>query len=107
MIVNSDTHALTMVKGDTDALKVELECGEFTAGAVVRMTVRRSLYGGVIFSKEVEPEPGKEAYIYIGPADTKCLRAGSYVYDIEIDLGGGEQTAVPCAEFKLLEEVTR
>lgn len=46
------------------------------------------------------------ADISLTPEDTADLRAGLYVYDVELRTGSDVYTVIPCSEFRIMPEVT-
>ena len=65
--------------------------------------------GGTDQQAMVIDGPGGILEVYILPADTENMEAGSYVYDIVIELAGADPRrleAVPPSLFQILQPVT-
>ncbi len=108
-----------MTKGDTEALDVTMKDGAtgnpvpFGEGDVATMTVRKTRKQGaqLLFAITASSYDGATATFELPPELTADLKAGDYVYDIEVTfdtgdiktiVGGGEKDAV----FHLWQDVT-
>lgn len=103
---------ITMIRGDTESLEVSVtEDGEprpLVAGDVVHMTVKqRATDTDIAFQKVIRQFVDGVALINIEHEDTKDLRFGNYVYDIQVTFADSTvKTVVGPAAFVLALEVT-
>ena len=84
--INSNTKIISLTRGDTLRVQLELKTDEgvYTPveGDVIRFSMKKS-YGSnvVLIHKEI---PLDTMVLTISPTDTKSLDFGDYVYDMEI-----------------------
>lgn len=98
---------LSMVRGDTEAIRVRVSGYTLAAGDKVEFTVREDASSPVVIHKVVEVFADNAAIIYIENADTANLLFGDYYYDIQLTYGGGIIiTVVKKSRFRLEEEIT-
>ena len=104
---------LSMIRGDSESITLSLKDGDaaipFVTGETVYFTVKGSAIVDEIALQKIVTEFNEDGncIIEIAPNDTKDLRFGSYVYDIQLNrIGGTVTTIIPCSEFAVLQEVT-
>lgn len=108
--------AITMTRGDTLRVQVNIQRdGESytpAAGDAVRFALKRARYknsGGNFCDDEPllrKDIPTDTMLLELAPEDTKPLRFGKYVYDIQITFADGTvDTFIPTADFLLTPEV--
>jgi hypothetical protein len=103
-----------MTRGDTETITLELydqddEQIELISGDKVYFTVKTSTQtSNIVFQKIVENfTEGNEAVFDILPNDTKNLRYGDYVYDIQLTTVTGRViTVIAPSKFVIGSEVT-
>ena len=108
-----------MTRGDTESLDVTMKDGHtgeqvpFEAGDVATMTVRKARKQGsqLLFAITAASYEDSTATFWIPPELTADLKAGDYVYDVQVTfadgdiktiVGGGEKDAI----FHLWQDVT-
>lgn len=113
MIINGQD--IYMTRGDTESITLSIfdEEGNLIPfsnanGDIVYFTVKASTQTGTVsFQKTITIfTPEGEAIVEIVPNDTKDLRYGDYVYDVQINKNGNVTTVVKPAKFVIQEEVT-
>lgn len=104
-----DGSTITLTRGDTLKLKVSITRpggGEYVPqpGDVVRFAMKRTVHDAVpALVKEI---PVDTMMLVIGAEDTKNLRFGDYVYDVQLTtLDGVVDTFIPLSVLHLTEEV--
>lgn len=103
---------ITMTRGDTESIEVSVREDDvqrpLVAGDVVHMTVKqRATDTDIAFQKVIRQFVDGVALIDIEHEDTKNLRFGNYVYDIQITFADNTiKTVVGPAAFVLALEVT-
>lgn len=98
---------LSMVRGDTETIRVSVAGYDLVAGDKVEFTVREDASSPVVIHKAVTDFMDNAALIYIENEDTAKLPFGDYYYDIQLTHGGGRiSTVVKKSKFKLEEEIT-
>lgn len=105
---------LIMVRGDTESITVRRwnerlkVIVPFTDGDIVRFTVKKDANTTAkVLQKVVTEFTDGDAIIDILPSDTKGLRFGTYVYDVQVTDGDGAVTTIiPFSRFVIREEVT-
>lgn len=104
---------VTMIRGDTEAMKVSLsdELGtkiNLVTGDKVYLTIKQNAgTDEKVFQKVVTVFDDGEALIPINPEDTKGVKPQTYVYDIQVNRGTGDvKTVIPKSNFTILEDVT-
>lgn len=110
-------YALTMVRGDSEAVHVTVDGYALGSSDTVTMTARNIAHRGfmgdirpggtVAFSRTATITDGV-AIINLQPVDTKLLADREYVYDIQLVTGTGSvHTIIPLNLLTLVDEVTR
>ena len=104
-------NALSMVRGDTEAIKVSVtEDGSarpLVEGDTVYFTVKRTLNTTEkSLQKTITSFTDGAAVINISASDTSSLAFGDYLYDIQINLADGTVKTVVQSTLTLLPEVT-
>lgn len=104
-------NALSMVRGDTEAITVTLsEDGtptNFVEGDTVYFTVKRTLNTTEkSLQKTITSFTDGAAVINIAASDTSSLAFGDYQYDIQINLADGTVKTVVQSSLTLSPEVT-
>ena len=98
---------LSMTRGDSEEIVVNLSGYTLQQGDMVEMTVRLSAMSQKVMYKKVTSFANNQAVISIEPKDTEPLSFGDYVYDIQLTYDGGKvKTIVTPSTFTVLEEVT-
>lgn len=100
-----EDNAISLTRGDTGYIYIEIEGYEPNPEDTITLTVR----------KQISDEQAKlsitvpiDQGIVIKPQDTKTWDYGRYYYDIQIDTSAGEVfTIIEKSPFKITEEVTR
>ncbi len=111
MFVIDKSKKIILTKGDTASIYVQivdLEGKEYKIQPedVITMTVRKTPSSDV----SIEKIATEDHYIVLKPEDTKDLKSGLYVYDVQIHVGGdydNTYTIVPQSYFELRNEITR
>lgn len=110
LTIDEDTHAMSMVRGDSEALIVKCSDDPFVDGDTIEFTVRKRVKSEKVIHKtvtEFEEDEDGAAYIEILPEDTSELEFGDYVYDIQLTKANGwVTTLIKRAKFTLEDEVT-
>ena len=112
MIINGN--AMSMTKGDTESLTVQINNKSGTKinlvdGDTVYFTVKNTTKDiEKILQKIITVFRNGKAEIFITHDDTKDLVCKAYVYDIQVNRvqDGSVTTIVPPSKFVLTEEVT-
>ena len=98
---------ISMVRGDTESIRVGFKGIELMPGDKIEFTVREDALSPVVIHKVVERFENNAAFIYIESQDTAKLSFGDYYYDIQLTHGGGRiSTIVKKSKFRLEEEIT-
>ncbi len=104
---------IKMIRGDTEGIIVSVKTkdGEdkpLTEGDTIYFTVKKSIYTDeILLQKVITTFDDGKAHINISPGDTKGLRYGTYVYDIQMNSSAGAvKTIVPPSVFEVCGEVT-
>jgi len=105
--INNKTKKISLVRGDTLRMQVEILVDDepYTPvdGDKVRFALKqnysssRTLIYKMIYNDDL--------ILYLEPKDTKKLAFGNYVYDIEITFANGDVDTFIKGEFELLPEV--
>lgn len=105
-------NSIYLTRGDTGRFSVLIRYKNGTpylpaAGDVLCFTVKKSCSDSfAVIKKEVRSFLEGGAALLIEPCDTKKLRCGDYVYDVELRLANGDiNTIITASDFKLCEEV--
>lgn len=110
-MVNIEGNRITMVRGDTAKITVDITDTDGTpyvplAGDSIRFAVKRRYTDSqVLILKEI---PNATLFFSIDPDDTKRLKMGEqgkYVYDVEITRADGTVDTFIRGQLWLLEEV--
>ena len=98
---------ISMIRGDSEEIRLNFSGYTLTPGEVVEMTVRKNVRSAEkSLYKKITDFQDNVALISIQPQDTSGLAFGDYVYDIQLTYGGRVKTLVPPSTFTLEEEVT-
>lgn len=105
--INNKTKRISLVRGDTLRMQVEILIDDepYTPvnGDRVRFALKQSYSSNkVLIHKSI---PIDTLILHLAPSDTKKLAFGNYVYDIEITFVNGDVDTFIRGEFKLEEEV--
>lgn len=105
--INNKTKKITLVRGDTLRLQVEVfvddELYTPVTGDKIRFAMKQSYSSSkVLIHKNI---PIDTLILHLEPEDTKKLPFGDYVYDIEITFANGDVDTFIRGEFKLDSEV--
>ena len=98
-----------LTRGDTATLQLTLENQDGKAvkiepGDTLVLTVKKLASDINPLIQLTADESGQFA---IEPADTEGLKAGVYMYDIQMNREGNIYTVIPSNYFELKEEITR
>jgi len=113
MVINGTD--IYMTRGDTETITLTVYDAEEKTipfsnanNDIVYFTVKTSTQTSVhTFQKEITTfTPEGEAIVEIVPNDTKDLRYGDYVYDVQINKNGNVTTVIKPSKFVIQEEVT-
>ena len=106
MIINKVTHKAFIVRGDYDAVKIQLS-GDYSraSGDKITMSARTSVDGDLIFQNSGIVDTDNCALIDISADDTNTVATGEYVYDIVLVSASKKKTLIPCATLVIGEEV--
>lgn len=105
--INNKTKKISLVRGDTLRLQVEVLIDDepYTpvSGDKIRFAMKQSYSSSkVLIHKDI---PIDTLILHLAPNDTKKLPFGDYVYDIEITFANGDVDTFIRGEFKLDPEV--
>ena len=106
MTIDPFSRDISLIRGDTDSLTLRCPASPFSAGTVLRLTVRRSPTGPILLQKTVEAfgEDGEAVFSF--GEETEALAFGRYCYDIEIRYPDGTVLTPVRAALEILWEVT-
>jgi len=109
---------IDMFRGDSRTLEVRVT-DDYNkpvdlTGASVRFTVRKKVDGAKLIAKsssnpaEIEITDAANGIfkIYLKPADTKAMRPGGYLYDVEVTLSSGDVHTVVFGNFQLHGDIS-
>jgi len=109
MSVKVKRNVITMTRGDTLSLQVEITYEDGTPyepveGDSIRFAVKKDFYDAApLIVKKI---PIETLVLQLDPADTKTMNIGEYRYDIELTTHDGRvDTFIPWTKFILTEEV--
>lgn len=104
-MTRGDTESITLAIYDEDENLVPFSNAN---GDTVYFTVKSSTQTAIIdFQKIITSfTPEGEAIVEITPNDTKDLRYGHYVYDVQVNKNGSVTTVIKPSKFVIQEEVT-
>lgn len=95
---------ITMTRGDTLIVNVEIDNYTPQADDVIRFACARSYVSSEVAIRKTIPND--TLTLRLDPADTKDLAYGDYVYDIELTYADGRvDTFIAGATLRLTEEV--
>lgn len=99
---------MSMIRGDTERLKIGCKNYNFQDGDVIEFTVRKTATSPKkVIYKKIETFDDGKAILDILHDDTTSLTFGDYVYDVQLTLSGGTiKTIIPYSPFTLKFEVT-
>ena len=98
---------LTMIRGDTESITVTFSSA-LSAGDQLTMTVRETAESPIEIQKSHICSGGETEIVFtLQHGDTSRLNFGTYVYDIQLVVGGETFiTVIPMSKLRLKEEVT-
>lgn len=108
--VDQYTNKIMLTKGDSASLfvgVVDLLDEEYHVNEddIISMTIRKDADDEDVILYLIA---SNDNYIIFNPDDTKNLKAGYYIYDIQLETSEGEvYTIIPESTFELMREVTR
>ena len=106
---------ITMVRGDTGAIRMRIHNYELSQGDEVRFAIANKANPSIllcqhsdkkiVLEKQVtEFEKDGSARIIIRPCDTENLQPGKYLYEIQVETKDGRiDTVVPLSSFTLMD----
>ena len=103
---------ISMIRGDSASIIVKCQKNNidvpFVDGDIIYLTVKESVYTETkLLQKVVTDFTDGQAIIYINPEDTKSIKYGRKIYDVQLTRKDGRvSTIVPPSEFNILGEVT-
>lgn len=104
---------IKMIRGDTESIRVAVEKDggvklDLVKGDVIYFTVKENYYSeDRKIQKVISEFENGEALITIHPEDTRQLKPGNYVYDIQLNRSNGQvKTIVPKSNFRIEADVT-
>ena len=105
--INNSTKKISLVRGDTLKLKIDIYINDepYTpvSGDSVRFAMKQSYTSNKILINK--PVPIDTLVLQLDPRDTKKLSFGKYVYDIEITFANGDVDTFISGELVLTPEV--
>lgn len=105
--INNRTKKITLVKGDTLKVQIEIivdnEVYTPDANDVIRFAMKRSYDDSNVLVEKVVPND--TLILKLDSSDTKRLTSDKYVYDIEITFTNGDVDTFIRGEIELLPEV--
>lgn len=107
-MIEINGHDIRLTRGDSLTVQLELTTSEnqpYIAknGDVIKFGLKRMFQKDPIITKNI---PTETLILQLFPEDTKSLRNGDYVYDVEITYGTGViDTFINLAKFTLVDEV--
>ena len=112
MFLIDDKNKITIVSGDTALINLELEEHELKEGDKVTFTVKKSQKedSEIFIQKVIEEFSNGTATIYLEEQDTANLKAGDYVYEIEVRVTTDNgysliDTVIPATKFKVIADL--
>ena len=113
--VNEETMDITITRGDTGKVLVEVKVDDEhydpQPGDIVRFSVKKNVFTGKEYKKYIDPEPLIEKIVpndtlvlEIEPGDTKPLDFGLYAYNLELIWADGTVDTFIKAKFRVTEE---
>ena len=105
--INNKTKKITLVRGDSLHLKINIYIDKepYTPqnGDAVRFAMKQTYQNSrVLIHKDI---PIETMELHLDPSDTKKLQFGKYVYDIEITFDNGDVDTFISGDFELTPEV--
>lgn len=105
--INNKTKKISLVRGDTLRLQVEILINDevYTpqSGDKVRFAMKQSYTSSrVLINKDI---PIDSLILHLEPEDTKKCSFGNYVYDIEITFANGDVDTFISGQLELSPEV--
>ena len=103
---------LSMIRGDSESIIVKCQENNidvpFVDGDIVYLTIKDNVYTETkLLQRVVTDFTDGKAIIYINPEDTKNIKFGRKIYDVQLTRKDGKvSTIVPPSEFNILGEVT-
>ena len=108
MLVIDKNNRITIINGDTGILNLKVSNYALKEGDTVTLTVKATLDAKPLISKVIDSfnEDGT-CTIVLDPSDTVGLRAGTYIYDIQLNLSDGRvDTIIGPVSFTIIRGVT-
>lgn len=97
---------LSMVRGDTESISVNVSGCDAKPDDYLEMTIRQKIGSTSVIHKKQFFTDGNSVTITFLPEETSVLAIGKYVYDIQITIGEMVKTIVKPSDFVLEPEVT-
>lgn len=106
-LVNNNTKKITLVRGDTLKIKVDIYINNelYTPSSEdsIRFAMKQTYQSGkVLIRKEI---PYDTLILHLEPQETKKFGFGRYVYDIQITFANGDVDTFIQGELELTPEV--
>lgn len=98
--------SMSMTRGDTEHIRVNISGYELEPGDYIEFTVRKNIKSPKAMYKKITVFNDNSFVISIEPNDTNGLTFGRYVYDVQLTYSGGVKTIVKPSTFTIGEEVT-
>ena len=108
MLIIDKNNKITMINGDTGILNLKVSNHILKDGDRVTLTVKATLDAKPLISKTIDTfnEDGT-CSIVLDPMDTVSLKAGTYIYDIQLNLADGRvDTIIGPVAFTIIRGVT-
>lgn len=105
--INDKTKKISLVRGDTLKLKVNIYLDDELyipqQGDTVRFAMKQTYTGNRLLI--IKPIPIDTLVLQLDPQDTKTFSFGRYVYDIEITFANGDVDTFISGELELTPEI--
>lgn len=105
--IDNNTKKISLTRGDTLRLAVSINKGNETYTPTesdsIKFTMKQTYSTDVVTLQKIIPND--TMVLYIAPSDTRDLRIGSYVYDIEITFENGDVDTFISGVFQILPDV--
>ena len=106
-LVNNNTKKITLVRGDTLKIKVDIYVNNElyipTPEDSLRFAMKQSYQSGKTLIDKIIPSD--TLILHLEPQDTKRLGFGKYVYDIQITFANGDVDTFIQGELELTPQV--
>ena len=106
--IDDYTKRISLIRGDTMKATVQMYINKYVTyepheNDVIRFALKETYTSKkTLLSKQI---PNDTLILHIAPEDTKDLKLGQYVYDIEITFANGDVDTFISGKFDLLPEV--